>query len=66
MSTLFGIVYLGHQMGNFMVAWIGGLIFDITGTYHLAWWLSVILSIFAALIHLLLRDQPVERLIKTN
>ena len=66
MSTLFGIVYLGHQMGNFMGAWIGGLIFDITGTYHLAWWLSVILSIFAALIHLLLRDQPVERLIKTN
>ena len=66
MSTLFGIVYLGHQMGNFMGAWIGGLIFDVTGTYHLAWWLAVLLSVFAALIHLLLRDEPVQRLSKNN
>ncbi|MES2770741.1 MAG: MFS transporter [Pseudomonadota bacterium] len=50
MSMLTGIVFLGHQMGSFLGAWLGGLIYDQTGNYLLAWLLAIFLSVLAALL----------------
>lgn len=56
-ATLFGFVMLSHQVGAFIGAWAGGAAFDATGSYDLVWWVSVALAAFAALIHLVIRDQ---------
>ena len=40
MATLFGIVFLSHQLGGFLGAWLGGYVFDMTGSYDAVWWLS--------------------------
>ncbi len=62
LSTLYGIVFLGHQIGSFFGAWTAGLMFDLTGSYDSIWAVSVALGLFAALIHLPIREQPVARL----
>lgn len=56
LSTLVGIVFLGHQAGSFTGAWLGGRLFDVTGGYGAVWWLAVALGVFAALIHLPIRE----------
>ncbi|MFN3260250.1 MAG: MFS transporter [Pikeienuella sp.] len=56
LSTLVGIVFLGHQIGSFTGAWLGGRLFDMTGGYGAVWWLAVALGLFAALIHLPIRE----------
>ena len=62
LSTLYGIVFLSHQVGSFFGAWAAGLVFDRTGSYDLAWTASIALAVFAALVHLPIRDAPVARL----
>ncbi|MBF0277384.1 MAG: MFS transporter [SAR324 cluster bacterium] len=62
MATLFAIVYLSHQTGNFAGAWVGGIVFDATGSYHLVWWIAVGLGLVAALMHAPINDLPLERL----
>ena len=62
MSTLFGIVFLSHQLGNFAGAWVGGLVFDNTGSYVAVWWVAAGLGIVAALFHVPIDDRPVQRL----
>ena len=57
LSTLVGIVFLGHQIGSFTGAWLGGRLFDATGGYGAMWWLAVALGLFAALIHLPIREK---------
>ncbi len=57
LSTLFGVVFLGHQLGAFLGAWLGGWVFDHTGSYDSVWVLACGLSIFATLIHLKIDDQ---------
>lgn len=61
MSMLSGFVFLSHQVGAFLGAWLGGKIFDVTGSYTMMWWLSVALGIFAALINLPVRETPIAR-----
>ena len=56
LATIFGLVFLGHQIGGFLGAWLPGLIFDRTGSYDAMWLISVAAGIFAALIHLPLRE----------
>jgi len=56
LATIFGIVFLGHQLGGFTGALLGGLIFDWTGSYDLMWSLCIAAAAFAALIHLPVRD----------
>jgi predicted MFS family arabinose efflux permease len=58
LSTLYGIVFLSHQVGSFFGAWLAGYYFDRSGTYDWAWGASIALAIFAALIHLPVRDAP--------
>ena len=62
LSTLYGIVFFSHQVGSFFGAWAAGYVFDRTGTYDLAWAASILLAIFAALVHLPIRDAPSPRL----
>ncbi|MGE0714594.1 MAG: MFS transporter, partial [Alphaproteobacteria bacterium] len=52
MATLFGIVFFSHQVGAFLGVWLGGRIYDATGSYDTLWWLGVALGLFAALVHL--------------
>ncbi len=61
LSTLFGIVFFGHQLGSFLGVWLGGYVYDATGSYDSIWIASIILGIAAALIHLLIAEQPVQR-----
>lgn len=62
LSTLYGIVFLGHQLGSFCGAWIAGLTFDWTGSYDSIWVASVALGFIAALLHLPISERPVARL----
>jgi len=58
LATIFGIVYLGHQLGGFAGAFLGGIVFDATGSYDLMWSIGIAAAAFAALIHLPVRDGP--------
>jgi predicted MFS family arabinose efflux permease len=61
MSMLGGIVFLSHQIGSFMGVWLGGKLYDSTGSYDVVWWIAVALGVFAALINLPVREGPVLR-----
>ena len=62
MATLFGFVLFSHQVGSFIGVWLGGYLYERTGSHDVVWWLGVALSIFAALVNLPIRELPVERL----
>jgi MFS family permease len=62
MATLFGFVFFSHQVGAFIGVWLGGYLYERTGSYDIVWWLGVALGIFAALVNLPIREQPVARL----
>ena len=64
LGMLYGIVFLSHQVGSFFGAYLGGLFYDLYGSYDYAWYLAIALSIFAGLIHLPIREQAVDRLQK--
>ena len=59
-GALFGIVFLSHQLGAFLGAWMGGELFDLTGSYSIMWWLVVGLAVFAMVVHLLISDGRVD------
>lgn len=61
MATLFGVVMLSHQVGGFLGAWLGGRVFEATGSYDLVWFVDIALAVGAALIHLPIREAPVVR-----
>lgn len=61
LATLFGFVFLTHQIGAFLGVWLGGLLYDRFGSYDIVWWLSVLLGVFAAIVHLPIAEKPVER-----
>ena len=56
LATLFGIVFLGHQLGSFLGAWLGGYVYDATGNYDIVWWIAVALGIVAAALHWPIRE----------
>lgn len=62
MATLFGFVFFSHQIGSFLGVWLGGRLYDQTGSYDMVWWISIALGIFAAIVHLPIRDAPAPRL----
>lgn len=62
MATLFGFVFFSHQVGAFLGVWLGGRLFDETGSYTAVWWVAIALGVFAAIIHWPIEEKPVPRL----
>ena len=58
LSTLAGLVFLSHQVGSFVGAWLGGRIYDLNQDYTPMWWAAVALGLLAALIHLPIKEEP--------
>ena len=61
MATLFGIVMLTHQIGGFLGAWLGGKVFEATGSYDWIWYIDIMLAVGATLIHLPIREAKLTR-----
>ena len=62
MATLFGIVFLSHQIGSFIGVWLGGALYDAYGSYDGMWWAGVALGLLAALLHLPIDEKPLARI----
>ncbi len=61
MGTLFGFVFLSHQIGSFFGIWLGGISYELLGSYDLFWWTSIAMGVAAAIVHYPIREVPVER-----
>lgn len=61
LATLSGVAFLSHQIGGFLGVWLGGLVFDRTGSYSVVWWLAIVFGILSALINLPIVEKPVPR-----
>ena len=61
MAMLFGIVYFSHQLGSFSGVWLGGRLYDATGSYDAIWWIAIALGFITALVHMPIDDRPLER-----
>jgi MFS family permease len=61
LSMLGGFVFLSHQIGSFMGVWLGGFLYDRTGSYNIVWYIAIALGVFAALINLPVREAPIAR-----
>ncbi len=61
MAMLYGFAFFSHQVGAFIGVWLGGLVFEQTGSYDAVWWLSVGLGVASALINLPIVEKPVAR-----
>lgn len=66
MAMLYGIVFFGHQVGSFIGVWLGGWLYDRSGSYDMVWWLGVALGVMASIVHWLMSERPVERLAAEN
>ncbi len=62
MGTLYGIVFLSHQLGGFLGVWLGGRMYDLYGDYTMVWWFGVGIGAFSAIVHLPIRERPLEAL----
>ena len=61
LSMLGGFVFFSHQIGSFLGVWLGGVLYDRTGSYDIVWYISIALGVFAALINLPVREAPIVR-----
>ena len=61
LSMLGGFVFMSHQVGSFMGVWLGGYLYDRTGSYDIVWQLAIALGIFAALINLPVKEVEIAR-----
>ena len=61
LSMLGGMVFFSHQIGSFMGVWLGGYLYDSTGSYDIVWYISIGLGVLAGLVSLPLREHPLQR-----
>ncbi|QNK72351.1 MFS transporter [Variovorax sp. PAMC28562] len=61
LSMLSGFVFLGHQVGSFLGVWLGGFLYDRTGSYDVVWYIAIALGVFAALINLPVKENAIAR-----
>jgi len=61
LGTLSGVAFLSHQVGGFLGVWLGGFVFDRTGSYDAVWWLAILFGLLSALINLPIVEKPVPR-----
>lgn len=66
MATLFGFAFFSHQVGSFLGVWLGGFLYERTGSYDLVWWLGAGLGVVAGVLNLPIRERPVARLTKAT
>ena len=57
LGTLYGIVFLSHQVGAFIGVWVGGLAYDLAGSYDPVWYAAIALGVFSAVVHLPVQDR---------
>jgi len=62
LAMLFGFAFFSHQVGGFLGVWLGGVLFERTGSYDAVWWLSILLGLLSAVINLPIVEKPVARL----
>jgi MFS family permease len=62
LATLAGFAFFSHQVGGFLGVWLGGLVFDRTGSYNMVWWLAILFGVLSALINMPIVEKPVARL----
>ena len=62
MATLFGVVFFSHQVGSFLGVWLGGVLYDRTGSYDMMWWAGIFFGVFAAIVHMPIDEKPLPRL----
>ena len=62
MSMLYGIAFLFHQVGAFLGGWLGGKVYDVTGSYDIVWYISIALGVFGAIINYPIEEKTVTRL----
>jgi MFS family permease len=61
LSMLGGFVFFSHQIGSFMGVWLGGVLYDRTGSYDVVWYIAIALGVFAALINLPVKETAIVR-----
>ena len=61
LATLAGFAFFSHQVGGFLGVWLGGLVFDRTGSYNMVWWLAILFGVLSALINMPIVEKPVAR-----
>jgi len=64
-GTLFGVVFFSHQIGAALGVWLGGLVFDATGSYDIVWWLAIALGLLAAALHMPIDERPLVRVARS-
>jgi len=57
MGTLYGIVFFSHQLGSFIGVWLGGVLYDMYGTYTFVWWVGIAAGIVSAIIHIPIKEE---------
>jgi predicted MFS family arabinose efflux permease len=62
LTMLFGFAFFSHQVGGFLGVWLGGVVFERTGSYDAVWWLSILFGVLSAVINLPIVEKPVQRL----
>lgn len=62
MATLYGIVFFSHQLGSFVGVYLGGVLYDIYGSYTAVWWIGIAVGVFSSLIHLPVREEPIVKI----
>jgi len=62
LATLAGFAFFSHQVGGFLGVWLGGLVFDRTGSYNMVWWLAILFGVLSALLNMPIVEKPVARL----
>ncbi len=62
LSMLYGIVFFSHQVGSFLGAWMGGLLYDLQGSYDLMWWLTIASGFLATALHMMIKEVPAARM----
>ena len=60
LAMLAGFVYLSHQLGSFFGGWLGGYLYDATGSYQVVWLIAIALSVIATLVNLPIDERPVR------
>ncbi len=61
LATLFGVVFFSHQLGSFLGVWLGGRLYDSSGSYDAMWWAGVVFGVLAAIVHWPINEKPLAR-----